>query len=234
MGAETEPREILPYDPYIDTVQPVRPAPPDPRLVRIEHAFSRLGITDTEVRRRRVAAGIPWLTTAAGAVLTTVLFTLLNLGQVSFGDVLVGLLYAGIITLLVLVLIRAGIAIALEHRVLAWVVAIGGAVLVVVYWVLVHFITVAADLLAAGSLWRAALLAGVGIAVAASATLKDAGTREWVAGPLRAAQVGIVGFPPEAPKPPRGSWKALVKNPAATAMVAAAAITGALAARRKK
>ncbi len=202
----------------------------------IERAFAVLGITDTEVRRGRRTAGVPWLAVGAVALVTAVVFALLNLGRATFGDALVGLLYAVVITLLAFVLLRAALAISLEHRVIAWVVAIGGAVLVVVYWVLVHFITVeVADLFALGSVWRAAVLAVVGIALALAAVRKDPATREWVAGPVRTAQVALVGFPPEPPRPAKvkGGWKAFVRNPGATVMVTAAAIAGAAAGLKK-
>ncbi|MGM0384781.1 MAG: hypothetical protein ACQERF_02200 [Actinomycetota bacterium] len=204
---------------------------------RIERAFTALGITDIEVRRGRAVAGIPWLAAGAIALITAVAFALLNIGQVSFVGVLVSLLYGFVITLLILVLLRAALAISVEHEPIAWVVAIGGGVLVVVYWVLVHFITVEIDdLFAVGSLWRAVVLAVVGIALAVGTVKKDSGTREWVAGPLRNAQVAVVGYPPEPPKPvkTKGGWKALVKNPGATVMVVAAAVAGAAAAVKKK
>lgn len=232
MGVNTEPREILPYDPYIDTIQPVRPEPPDPRLGPLEQAFARLGVTDTTVRRGRAPAGIPWLAVGAIAVVTAVVFALLNT-RASFVSMLVGLLYAAVIALLILVLLRSALAIRVEHRPIAGVVAIGGAVLVVVFWVLVHFITVSSELFTVDSLWRSAVLAAVGIALAIGATRKDAATREWLAGPLRYAQVSLVGYPPVPPKPPKGDWKDLVRNPGATAMVIAAAVTGAVGAFKK-
>ncbi len=204
---------------------------------RIERVFAALGVTDTEVRRGRRVAGIPWLAVGVITLVTEVVFWLLNIGRASFAGIAVALIYAVVITLLILVLLRAALAISVEHSAIAWTVAIGGAVLVVVYWVLVHFITVEVDdLFAVGSLWRAAILAVIGIALALAAATRDPGTREWIAGPLRNAQASIVGYPPEPPKPvkAKGGWKALVKNPGATVMVAAAAIAGAASGMKKE
>lgn len=194
-----------------------------------------IGVEDTEVRRARPHAGFPWPAALAMAVAGLVVYALLGVGSSGVVDLLVVLLYALVISLLILVLLRAALAIAVEHRRIAWAVAIGGVVLVVVYWLLVHFITRASEsLVAVGSVWRSVVLAGVGVGLAALAVTRDRGTREWLAAPLRRAQAEIVGYPPEPVPTPTPGAKVWLKNPAGLVVVTFALLRGAFAGLRKK
>ena len=226
MGSHALEQEILPSG---------SPASSDPRLSTTLGLLGLLGITDREVRRGRPTPGIPWLAVFAMGVAGLVVFAVLNIGQYGIVDLLVVALYAAVIALLTLVLLRAALAIRVEHPVIAGVVAVGGVVLVVVYWVLVHFITVPGESrVTPGTAWGSLVLALVVVGLTLGAVKVDAATREWLAGPLRRVQAEIVGYPPEPIPGPVPGLKEWLRNPASLVLVAGALVTGAVAGLKKR